>query len=112
MAYHNHLIFDEMKCYQMSKLSTSLIFLNVMIMTSKKYLEYIVTSKQAYIYFNFYFTFGSEIEWQASFHWDPGHNMRPTLGSQRYKCQVKADRLMRKDWTASSLSMRKKKKRK
>lgn len=49
----------------------------------------------------FYVTLGSEVEWGASFNWDLGHDIRPTLGSQGYKCQVKEDRLMKKGWTAS-----------
>lgn len=70
-------------------------------MTSNKPLEYITTHKHAYIYFNFSFTLGSEVEWRASFNWDLGHDIKPTPGSQGYSCQVKADRLMRRGWTAS-----------
>lgn len=48
-------------------------------MTSNKPLEYIVTNKQAYISIST-LPFGSEVEWQANFNWELGHNIRPING--------------------------------
>lgn len=46
------------------------------IMTSNKPLEYIVINKQAYISTST-LPFSSEVEWQANFNWELGHNTRP-----------------------------------
>lgn len=79
-------------------------------MTNNQPLELIVTSKQAFISIST-LSFGSEVEWQASFHWDLGHHVRPTNEQPGYKCQVKADGLMRKGWTASLFVNEKRKER-